>query len=58
MCGRVQKRDGRVGLGYLLNHHGMIKAEATVANIQPVIAAQIAFGMGRLLPANIMIWIG
>jgi len=33
MCGRVQKRDGRVGLGYLLNHHGMIKAEATVANI-------------------------
>ena len=33
MCGRVQKRDGRVGLGYLLNHQGMIKAEATVANI-------------------------
>ena len=33
MCGRVQRRDGRVGLGYLLNHHGMIKAEATVANI-------------------------
>jgi dimethylglycine dehydrogenase len=33
MCGRVQKRDGRVGLGYLLNHHGMIKTEATVANI-------------------------
>ena len=33
MCGRVQKRDGRVGLGYLLNHHGMIKAEATIANM-------------------------
>jgi len=33
MCGHVQKRDGRVGLGYLLNHHGMIKAEATIANI-------------------------
>lgn len=33
MCGRVQKRDGRVGLGYLLNHHGMIKAEATIANL-------------------------
>jgi dimethylglycine dehydrogenase len=32
-CGTVTKRDGRVGLGYLLNHHGMIKAEATVANI-------------------------
>jgi dimethylglycine dehydrogenase len=33
ICGRVTKQDGRVGLGYLLNHHGMIKAEATVANI-------------------------
>lgn len=25
--------DGRVGLGYLLNHHGMVKGEATVANL-------------------------
>ncbi len=33
MCGRVPKRDGRVGLGYLLNHLGMVKAEATVANL-------------------------
>ncbi|WP_136440975.1 GcvT family protein [Pacificoceanicola onchidii] len=33
ICGFVPKRDGRVGLGYLLNHHGMIKAEATVANL-------------------------
>ena len=33
ICGAVPKRDGRVGLGYLLNHHGMIKAEATVANV-------------------------
>lgn len=32
-CGTVTKRGGRVGLGYLLNHHGMVKAEATVANI-------------------------
>ncbi|EAQ24885.1 GcvT family protein [Roseovarius sp. 217] len=32
-CGAVTKRDGRVGLGYLLNHHGHIKGEATVANI-------------------------
>ena len=32
-CGTVTKRDGRVGLGYLLNHHGMIKGEATVANL-------------------------
>lgn len=33
VCGNVTKRDGRVGLGYLLNHHGCIKAEATVANL-------------------------
>ncbi|MEF3047211.1 GcvT family protein [Pseudotabrizicola sp. L79] len=32
-CGTVTKRDGRVGLGYLLNHHGCIKGEATVANL-------------------------
>ncbi|SMX38227.1 FAD-dependent oxidoreductase [Maliponia aquimaris] len=32
-CGRVTKRVGRVGLGYLLNDHGMIKAEATFANL-------------------------
>jgi len=32
-CGAVTKREGRVGLGYLLNHHGMIKGEATVANL-------------------------
>lgn len=33
MCGSVSKREGRVGLGYLLNHHGMLKGEATIANI-------------------------
>ena len=32
-CGSVPKRSGRVGLGYLLNHHGMIKSEATIANL-------------------------
>jgi dimethylglycine dehydrogenase len=32
-CGAVTKKDGRVGLGYMLNHHGMVKGEATVANI-------------------------
>ncbi|MEL7255955.1 MAG: FAD-dependent oxidoreductase [Pseudomonadota bacterium] len=33
ICGAVSRRAGRVGLGYLLNHHGMLKAEATVANL-------------------------
>jgi len=32
-CGRIPKRDGRVGLAYLLNHHGMVKCEATIANL-------------------------
>ncbi len=30
-CGRVTQTAGRIGLGYLLNHHGMIKSEATFA---------------------------
>ncbi|WP_281858292.1 GcvT family protein [Litoreibacter halocynthiae] len=33
ICGTVSRRDGRVGLGYLLNEHGCIKCEATVANL-------------------------
>jgi len=33
VCGAVPKRVGKVGLGYLLNHQGNIKAEATLANI-------------------------
>ena len=32
-CGRVTKKAGRVGLGYLLNNFGMVKGEATLANI-------------------------
>ncbi|MGB7244198.1 MAG: FAD-dependent oxidoreductase [Sulfitobacter sp.] len=32
-CGAVTKKPGRVGLGYLLNHHGMVKGEATIANL-------------------------
>ncbi|MGJ8544188.1 MAG: GcvT family protein [Sulfitobacter sp.] len=33
ICGRVTRKAGRVGLGYLLNHHGCLKAEATIANL-------------------------
>ena len=33
VCGPVPKRSGRVGLCYLLNQHGMVKAEATLANL-------------------------
>ncbi len=33
ICGTVTKKPGRVGLGYLLNDYGMLKSEATIANI-------------------------
>lgn len=33
ICGRVSRRPGKVGLGYLLNNHGMLKGEATIANL-------------------------
>ena len=33
ICGQVNRITGKVGLGYLLNHHGMLKAEATIANL-------------------------
>ncbi|MCT4558741.1 MAG: FAD-dependent oxidoreductase [Pelagimonas sp.] len=33
ICGPLNRRDGRVGLSYLLNHQGMVKAEATLANL-------------------------
>jgi dimethylglycine dehydrogenase len=33
VCGRVLRKVGRVGLGYLLNHHGNVKGEATLANL-------------------------
>ncbi len=32
-CGNVTRKAGRIGLGYMLNHHGLIKAEATIANL-------------------------
>ncbi|WP_299750278.1 FAD-dependent oxidoreductase [uncultured Tateyamaria sp.] len=33
ICGRVTRKAGKVGLGYLLNHNGCVKGEATIANI-------------------------
>ena len=32
-CGSVRRRAGRVSLGYLLNHHGRVKGEATIAHL-------------------------
>ncbi|MEX0286422.1 MAG: FAD-dependent oxidoreductase [Paracoccaceae bacterium] len=33
ICGTLPRRTGRVGLAYLLNHHGCVKSEATIANL-------------------------
>ena len=33
ICGRLPRKTGRVGLAYLLNRQGMLKAEATIANL-------------------------
>ncbi len=33
VCSRVPRKTGKVGLTYLLNHQGMVKGEATLANI-------------------------
>jgi dimethylglycine dehydrogenase len=33
ICGRLPRKMGKVGLAYLLNEHGMLKSEATIANI-------------------------
>ncbi len=59
ICGRVTKRDGRVGLGYLLNHHGMIKAEATVANIPASDrgAARVWYGSAAASEYHDMDWL-
>ncbi len=33
ICGALPRKEGRVGLAYLLNHQGMVKTEATIANL-------------------------
>ena len=34
MCSKINKNPGRVSLGYFLNHHGNVKGEATIANLE------------------------
>lgn len=34
MCSRVTRKQGKVGLSYFLNHHGNVKGEATIANLE------------------------
>ena len=54
ICGRVTTKPGRVGLGYLLNHHGMIKAEATIANLPD---GRVWFGSAAAAEWHDMDWL-
>ena len=58
-CGNVTRKEGRVGLGYLLNHHGMMKCEATVANIPAVPGggARIWYGSAAASEFHDMDWL-
>lgn len=54
ICGRLPRKPGRVGLGYLLNHHGMIKAEATIANLPD---GRVWYGSAAAAEAHDMDWL-
>lgn len=58
-CGTVTKRAGRLGLGYLLNHHGMVKGEATVANLPASVRgpARVWYGSAAASEFHDMDWL-
>jgi dimethylglycine dehydrogenase len=53
-CGRITRKVGKVGLGYLLNHHGNVKGEATLANID---AGTIWYGSAAASEYHDMDWL-
>ena len=53
-CGRMTRKAGKVGLGYLLNHHGNIKGEATLANLD---AGTIWYGSAAASEYHDMDWL-
>lgn len=59
MCGNVTRRDGRVGLGYLLNHQGMVKGEATITNLPASDrgAARVWYGSAAASEYHDMDWL-
>lgn len=54
VCGRVPKKIGKVGLTYLLNDHGNVKAEATLANLD---ADTIWYGSAAASEYHDMDWL-
>jgi dimethylglycine dehydrogenase len=59
ICGAVTRKPGRVGLGYLLNHHGMLKSEATIANLPagPRGPARVWYGSAAASELHDMDWL-
>ncbi|PTX54198.1 dimethylglycine dehydrogenase [Litoreibacter ponti] len=53
-CSRIPRKPGRVGLAYLLNHHGMVKAEATVANLPD---GRVWYGSAAASESHDMDWL-
>ena len=57
-CRPVTRQPGRVGLGYLLNDYGMVKSEATIANIPASDRGENRIWYGSARHQNFMTWIG
>lgn len=57
-CSRLMRKAGRLGLLYFLNHDGMVKVEATIADIPA--SDRAPTGIGTALPQrqNYMTWTG
>ena len=53
-CGTVTRKQGKIGLGYLLNHHGMVKSEATIANLPD---GRLWYGSSAASEAHDMDWL-
>lgn len=54
MCSRVPKKSGKVGLTYFLNDHGMVKGEATIANLED---GRIWYGSAAAAEYHDMDWL-
>ena len=53
-CGQITAKAGRIGLGYLLNVHGNLKGEATIANLPD---GRIIYGSAANAEQHDMDWL-
>jgi dimethylglycine dehydrogenase len=53
-CGRVQRNTGKVGLGYMLNYQGNVKAEATITNVEE---GRVWYGSAAASECHDMEWL-